>query len=118
MPRAAADEPAAPSFQDAAGGIEDPSLGSAWDVAGETEEDPYAEWGPGQGPMYVHGMPGDPTADMATEDLPTYEEGGTRPDPFAKLKDMLLRDTTTAVGVATAASLLVVLAIVVVLQAF
>ena len=106
-------------FSDATGGMETPSLGSAWMAAGEGEEDtPYQPWseGPSNLDAYSGPIPGDPTADLPTEDLPTYEVGRGGGERLSKLKEMLFRDTTTAVGVATAASLLLVLLLVLALK--
>ncbi len=107
-------------FNDATGGMEAPSLGSAWMAAGEEGEDevPYRPWSEGPSNLEAYGnhMPGDPTADLPTEDLPTYEAGGASVDLLSKLKETLFRDTTTAVGVATAASLVLVLFLVLVLK--
>jgi len=104
-------------FADASGGMETPSLGSAWMAAAEEgDEDPYGEWNGGADPLYGQTVPGDPSADLPTEDLPTYEEGGPRSDLVSKLKEALFRDTQTAIGVATAASLLLVLAIILLLK--
>ncbi len=105
-------------FTDATGGMEAPSLGSAWMVAGEGEDDGYGQWqdGPNELGAYGSSIPGDPTADLPTEDLPTYAGAAGGSDLLSRLKETLFRDTTTAIGVATAASLMLVLLLVVVLK--
>ncbi len=96
-------------FPEAGGGIEAPSLGSAWMAASSSD---------GDGPSWNDGpdVGQDLLADGG-EDLPTWEEPRPGASRFDQLKAALFRDTYTAVVAASALCLLLVLVFALALKA-
>jgi hypothetical protein len=103
-------EPGSDDFPAAGGGMEAPSLGSAWMAASSGEAD-TSDWSDGPG------LGGGDLLNDGGEDLPTWEGPGPAGSPLDQLKAVLFRDTYTAVVAASAVCLLLVLVFALALRA-